>query len=190
MAEADRVPEEIADLATLKALAHPLRREILRHLRGGPASATTLAAALGENTGATSYHLRELAKRGFIEEAADLARGKERWWRRRPRDLRFPRRGEQSAEMRTVFDELNSWHFADDVDAWARFQAQAERLGDWADAVPFSRATLHLTQEELKRFFDDYMALVKRYRHAVDAVSPDARELRVRFIAFAEPDPE
>ena len=89
-------PEEITDPAVLKALAHPLRQRILGILRQGPASATTLAKELGENTGATSYHLRELAKHGFIEEEPGLGRGKERWWRTRPRDLRFPRRGEQS----------------------------------------------------------------------------------------------
>ena len=53
-----------------KALAHPLRRRILAELRREPASATTLAQALGESTGATSYHLRELAKYGFIEEVS------------------------------------------------------------------------------------------------------------------------
>src|SRR5690349_5294051 len=54
---------ELSDPAALKALGHPLRQQILRHLhRDGPATATTLAAALGENTGATSYHLRQLAE--------------------------------------------------------------------------------------------------------------------------------
>jgi DNA-binding transcriptional ArsR family regulator len=190
MADGAPVPEEITDLAVLKALAHPLRRRIMHRLRSGPASATTLATYLGENTGATSYHLRELAKHGFIEEATDLARGRERWWRMRQRDLRFPHRSAQSPEMRALFDDLNSRHLAEDLDAWARFQAQSEQMGDWADAVPFSRATLHLSQEEIKRFFDEYMALVKRYWRPADDIPPQARQFRVRFIAFPEPDPE
>ncbi|HET6706615.1 winged helix-turn-helix domain-containing protein, partial [Amycolatopsis sp.] len=57
-------PEEL-DPDALKAVTHPLRRRILGVLSAGPATATKLAQALGENTGATSYHLRELARFGF-----------------------------------------------------------------------------------------------------------------------------
>jgi DNA-binding transcriptional ArsR family regulator len=57
------------DAAALKALAHPLRVQILRVLElRERASVTTLAAELGESTGATSYHLRQLARHGFVEE--------------------------------------------------------------------------------------------------------------------------
>ena len=183
-------PEQLTDPATLKALAHPLRRRILAELRREPASATTLAQALGESTGATSYHLRELAKYGFIEEDPELGKGKERWWRARSRDLRFPRPSEQSPEMRALFDEINSRHFAEDLELWSRFQAQREQLGEWADAFPFSRGELHLTPEELKRFFDDYLALLKRYWRAEDDTPPEARRVLLRFIAFPEPNPD
>ncbi|GAA1913723.1 helix-turn-helix domain-containing protein [Nocardioides hwasunensis] len=70
------------DIAGLRALSHPVRLRMLTLLRGeGPATATTLAARLDLNTGATSYHLRQLAQHGFIEE--DTARGnaRDRWWR-------------------------------------------------------------------------------------------------------------
>ena len=46
----------------------------------GPATATALAATLGTNTGATSYHLRKLAAVGLVEETGE-GRGRERWWR-------------------------------------------------------------------------------------------------------------
>ncbi|MGK9169371.1 helix-turn-helix domain-containing protein [Inquilinus limosus] len=46
----------------------------------GPATATQLAARLGLNSGATSYHLRQLAAYGFIEDAPGPSR-RERWWR-------------------------------------------------------------------------------------------------------------
>jgi DNA-binding transcriptional ArsR family regulator len=46
----------------LKALSHPVRVQMLGILRiDGPATATMLASRLGLNTGATSYHLRQLA---------------------------------------------------------------------------------------------------------------------------------
>ena len=70
------------DARRWKALSHPLRQEILKHLgEHEAATATTIARALGENTGTTSYHLRILADAGVIEEVAERAHGRERWWR-------------------------------------------------------------------------------------------------------------
>ncbi|WP_341241488.1 winged helix-turn-helix domain-containing protein [uncultured Nocardioides sp.] len=67
----------------LKALTHPVRVRMLGMLRiDGPATATTLARRLGLNSGATSYHLRQLATHGFIEDDEEHLRiGRERWWR-------------------------------------------------------------------------------------------------------------
>src|SRR3954470_218787 len=57
------------DAAALKALAHPLRVRILRLLEvRGQVSVTGLAGELGETTGAVSYHLRQLARHGLVEE--------------------------------------------------------------------------------------------------------------------------
>src|SRR5690606_35719062 len=62
--------------------AHPIRLKILGILRtDGPATATTLAGRLALNTGATSYHLRQLAAYGFIVEDTGRGHGRERWWR-------------------------------------------------------------------------------------------------------------
>src|SRR2546428_1415868 len=70
------------DSRALRGLAHPLRMRMLGLLRTeGPATATSLAARLGESSGTTSWHLRQLAELGFIVQ--DTARGnrRERWWR-------------------------------------------------------------------------------------------------------------
>lgn len=70
---------------SLRALAHPVRLRVLGMLRSeGPATATSLAARLGLNSGATSYHLRQLARHGFIEDDVDGVHAgsrRERWWR-------------------------------------------------------------------------------------------------------------
>ena len=69
-------PVELSDLAALKALAQPRRQRMLQHLTlHGPATSATLARALGLNTGSTSYHLRELARYGFVEEAETATAG-------------------------------------------------------------------------------------------------------------------
>ncbi|HJP78032.1 MAG TPA: helix-turn-helix domain-containing protein [Pseudonocardiaceae bacterium] len=60
-------------------LRHPLRQRLLRLLQtSGPSTATKLAAATGETSGLTSYHLRELAKAGLVTEVGHA--GRERWW--------------------------------------------------------------------------------------------------------------
>ncbi len=70
------------DIAGLRALSHPVRLRMLGLLRTeGPATATSLAQRLGLNTGATSYHLRQLAQHGFIEEDPERGTGRDRWWR-------------------------------------------------------------------------------------------------------------
>ncbi|MDC7741743.1 MULTISPECIES: winged helix-turn-helix domain-containing protein [Rhizobium] len=75
------VSRVVPDPTALKALAHPVRLRMLGMLRvDGPATATQLAARLGLNSGATSYHLRQLAQYGFIEEAPHASR-RDRWWR-------------------------------------------------------------------------------------------------------------
>ena len=70
------------DAAGLKALGHPVRLRMLGLLRiEGPATATGLATRLGLNTGATSYHLRQLAQHGFIEDDEERGNARDRWWR-------------------------------------------------------------------------------------------------------------
>ena len=70
------------DIAGLRALSHPVRLRMLGLLRSeGPATATSLARRLDLNTGATSYHLRQLAQHGFIEEDTERGSGRDRWWR-------------------------------------------------------------------------------------------------------------
>ena len=70
------------DIAGLRALSHPVRLRMLGLLRSeGPATATTLAQRLDLNTGATSYHLRQLAQHGFIAEDTERGNARDRWWR-------------------------------------------------------------------------------------------------------------
>lgn len=182
------IPREIVDLEALKALAHPRRQRILQHLGlHGPATSATLARALGLNTGATSYHLRELAKFGFVEEAPGQGTGRERWWRAPVRDLRIPPRSRQSEEMRTVVDELALADLADDFEQLMAFRDRRDDLGDWADAFPSSRGSIRLTLDELRDFFEEYIGLLNRYKRPDDATPPGGRTVLTRFFAFPAP---
>jgi hypothetical protein len=184
----DSAPHEITDVGTLKALAHPRRQAILQQLSmEGPATSAGLARSLGWNTGATSYHLRELAKHGFVEELPDRAHGRERWWRGVSRDLRFPRRSQQTPQAREIIDEMNRLGFAADLETFLRMMAESDGTGGWADAFPYSRGTLWVTLDELLAFFEDYIALLKRYQRPPEHTPDDARLVLTRFFAFPAP---
>lgn len=67
------------DTALAKGLAHPLRGQLVAALRhSARGTATSLAAQLHVSTGATSYHLRQLARHGLVAEVSRP--GRERWW--------------------------------------------------------------------------------------------------------------
>lgn len=72
-----------ADPTTLRAIAHPLRNRILHEIyAAGFMRAADVATVLGVPANQASFHLRQLAKYGLIEEAPDQARdGRDRVWR-------------------------------------------------------------------------------------------------------------
>lgn len=66
----------------LKALAHPLRIAMYNLLgEVGPSTASRLGRLLGESSGQTSYHLRQLERYGFVEDDPEHTGGRERWWK-------------------------------------------------------------------------------------------------------------
>ncbi|WP_426593281.1 helix-turn-helix domain-containing protein [Cellulomonas sp. McL0617] len=66
----------------LKAFAHPLRMAMYNYLsEHGSATASQLGRHLGESSGQTSYHLRQLERHGFVEDDPAHPRGRDRWWR-------------------------------------------------------------------------------------------------------------
>lgn len=72
---------QISDARTLRALTHPTRIALLEALSiGGPMTATEAAERVGESPSSCSFHLRQLAKYGFVEEAGS-GRGRRRPWK-------------------------------------------------------------------------------------------------------------
>lgn len=79
----DYAPFEVTDVAMLRAMAHPLRQQILAELvTRGHARASDLVEPLEQPANSISFHLRTLAKAGLIVEAPELARDKrDRVWK-------------------------------------------------------------------------------------------------------------
>ncbi|TDC52191.1 ArsR family transcriptional regulator [Actinomadura sp. KC345] len=179
-------PRPVTDPQQVRLLAHPLRRRIAEIMRRGPVSSTTLARELGQSTGSTSYHLRQLARHGFVEEAPELARGRERWWRAIPADRRLPVYSEQSPEMREAVEDMTRMELANELEALTCFQEERDAMGPWADALLFSFSTITLAPEQVRPFFEEYIALLYRYKRDDDEPPSDARTFHARFLAFPE----
>ncbi|WP_151476540.1 ArsR/SmtB family transcription factor [Streptomyces albicerus] len=173
----------VSDPAALKALAHPLRLKILRHLGvSGPATSTTLAAALGENTGTLSYHLRRLERGGFIEDVPERPNSRERWWRAvRGLDVRRPAQEEMTESERAVAGALDRMRLDEDIELARRFtEEQAESEG-WMRG---SRSLSHLTKDEVTAFHDAYLDLLTRFTRGPEDAPPDARPVLLRWFAL------
>lgn len=76
-------PQPLSDPRVLRAIAHPVRTRILEELSAtGPVRAADVARDLGIPANQASFHLRQLAKYGLVEEAPEEARDKrDRVWR-------------------------------------------------------------------------------------------------------------
>jgi predicted ArsR family transcriptional regulator len=175
------------DSQQIRTLAHPLRSRLLGALRvDGPATATTLAQALDTNTGATSYHLRQLAEVGLVAEEVDRGTGRQRWWR--------------------AAHEVSSWQsadFDDDPDASAasdwiqRHQirllgehaerwiaAQHDYSAAWRATTGFSDTMLTLSPQRLRRLDDELWQVIERYRREAPPDEPDAEQVVLFLAAF------
>ncbi|MER6421960.1 helix-turn-helix domain-containing protein [Streptomyces sp. NPDC001137] len=181
----DSSPRELSDIGSLKALAHPLRQQMFAWLqRSGPATSAELAAEFGADRGATSYHLRQLARYGFIEEDTSRSTGRRRYWRAPPQDLRIPRRTADSKTAGAVKEVFLAWLEQAD-DALRNFLAASDSFGEFAEASQHSLAAVTLTAEELVQFGEDYMALLKRWQlDEGEQPLPGARHITVLFHAF------
>jgi DNA-binding transcriptional ArsR family regulator len=185
----DRPPRRLLNLEALRMLAQPVRLRIQAQLQHGPANATTLARALGESTGLTSHHLRQLAKHGFIEEVPELARGRERWWRLARVDWRVPPRKEQDPQMRALMDEIARLELAADLREFTSAQLDQDNAAGeaWADQLPYSRGVIYVTAGELNEFFEEYIKLLNRYHPPAGRTQPGTRPVVTSFMAYPAP---
>ncbi|WP_188195089.1 helix-turn-helix domain-containing protein [Nonomuraea sp. SYSU D8015] len=168
------------DANALKSFAHPLRLRIYELLdEHGPSTATGLAGLLGQNTGATSYHLRELARHGMIEVAPEMGRGKEKYWRIVPGGFTYgepPDDPETAGALELLLDDLVRQRGAE-LARWREHMSMAPE--EWEQASGFARRSLRLTAAETAELRDEVLEVLERYRTVSDRrrrESPEAAE--------------
>jgi DNA-binding transcriptional ArsR family regulator len=184
-------PREVRDVEELRTLAHPMRQRILRRLhRAGPATSTTLARDLGENSGIMSYHLRLLAGHDFVREVAGRGQGRERWWEVSPQPVWIPREG-LSVEARAEVSGLRPPGLAEDLEGFGRFRAAREVMGEWGRGTwAMQRARFTLTRDEAARLIADQQELIARYQREAGDAPAEARNVVFGFLAYPEPSPD
>ncbi|GLY06472.1 MULTISPECIES: helix-turn-helix domain-containing protein [Actinoplanes] len=183
----EQPPRLLSDVDALKALAHPLRQRMLTWLhRNESATSADLATIFDADRGATSYHLRQLERYGFVEEDRERSSGRRKYWRPVPQDIRLPRGAEDPAVAAAAAELGNQWMEQAERDLHS-YLADRGVHGVFADAATHSFGSTVLTAEELTRFGEEYVTFLKSW-HREPATAPrDARHVTVLFHAFPTP---
>lgn len=176
--------------AGLRALSHPTRLKMLMMLRlEGPATATQLAQQLKLNTGATSYHLRQLAEHGFIEEDTERGDARDRWWKAAHESTRADlgtRTSEEEAESKEAYLHSIALLYTETLMQYAaehRFLSQA-----WQTASTTSDWHLRLTPERADQLVGELVEVIDRWSEQEDTEeTPGAGSFVVNLNAFPRP---
>lgn len=142
----------VLDARALRALSHPLRVRIFDILaQEGPQTASTLAEILGESSGATSYHLRALARHELIREVEGERSGRERWWERPPGGIIYDSKAVQGspageAALQVAVAEV---HRRRHEELMEFFSGRIDREpGEWVDASTSMTSGISMTAEQ------------------------------------------
>lgn len=186
MAAKDVVPgrtvTRLTDPRALRAYAHPVRMKLVGLLRTeGPLTATRAAELLGESSGTCSFHLRQLAKYGLVEEAGG-GTGREKPWRATSMFTGWdaiaetPEAAAATGLLKTVvaegyFEQLMRW-----------LEASPNEPPEWQDAAQLGDQMLYVTADELAE-------LRRKVREAVDVyferlVKPELRPPGARLVSY------
>jgi DNA-binding transcriptional ArsR family regulator len=172
----------VTDPQAIKALAHPMRLDLLELLTtSSPATAAQCGRILGVPQANCSFHLRQLAKYGFVEDAGPAEDRRERQWRivdPRP-TIRIDSGGDRVVR-RQLEDAVLDRETASIQAYTAR---QQEESPSWRRALGMTTAVAALTPEEAVDLRAKWMALLEPYLSRDNDPQPDRRHVRYFFAA-------
>jgi predicted ArsR family transcriptional regulator len=152
---------ELTDPRALRALAHPTRMRLVGLLREeGPLTATEAGERVGESAASCSFHLRQLAKWGLVEEAGG-GRGRRRPWRATARHTRWSAEAPVTADASAALSGLVVRRQLDELLAW--YERAPDEPVEWRAAQQWGDTTLNLTPAELKELGARVWELMRSY---------------------------
>jgi DNA-binding transcriptional ArsR family regulator len=150
----------ITDARTMRALAHPVRIALLEELvLGGALTATELGERIGESPTTCSFHLRQLAKYGFVEEAGG-GKGRARPWRLTAIGISFGNTHDDPATeiAAGALSRLVRERQLGRYSTWTETRGTYPR--EWRDAADDSEYLFYLTPAELKELSQEIADLL------------------------------
>jgi DNA-binding transcriptional ArsR family regulator len=182
---------ELTNPRALRALAHPTRLELMGLLRrGGPLTATQAGEEIGESAASCSFHLRQLAKYGLVEEAGG-GRGRERPWQATAISTEWAARGadEETDAAGTLLSRVVVERYLQNAIAW--LDRRSSEDPEWIEAATISDALVYMTPAELRGVEKKIRSLLEPYLQRLEDSEPPAAEARpVSIIALGFPLPE
>jgi DNA-binding Lrp family transcriptional regulator len=179
---------ELTDPRAMRALTHPVRLALLEALGvEGPLTATGAADVIGESPTTCSFHFRQLAKYGFVEQAA-TGPGRMRSWRLTRVGMHFTdvhEDPETQIAARALARTLRERSFAR---LQAFFEERSSYPVRWQEVTGSSDFTLHVTPDELRALDEEITAILQRYRDRI--AHPERRptdSLPIEVLLFAYP---
>jgi DNA-binding transcriptional ArsR family regulator len=178
-------PRSLDDARTLRALAHPLRIELMDQLTfRGPLTATQCAAIVGESPSSCSFHLRTLAKYGFVEEA-EGGTGRQRPWRVVAVGNRWNSGPETPPAERAAGETLARLVRERDRQLHEDYITRADEFEpEWTTAAVQSNFGSYLTPAELREIGDQLLAMWVPYLDRLQA-DPSERPAGARLVHMA-----
>jgi hypothetical protein len=178
----------LTDPRTMRALAHPLRLTLIEQLGlAGTLTATEASEIVGESPANCSFHLRTLAKYGFVEEAGG-GRGRERPWRLAHRGVSYtdshPDPEAQLAAETLTVTLVERW-----IGQIQRFFAvRPSYPARWRDVTGFNESVIYATPDELRQLDEEMQAILGRHkeRHLDPSLRPEGSG-PVEITMFAVP---
>ena len=180
---------EVNDARTMRALSHPVRIALIEALSlYGPMTATEAGERIRESPTTCSFHLRQLAKYGFVEEAGG-GKGRARPWRMTSIGLHIESNDDDPASeiAASVLGRLIRERQLERYRTWLETRSSFPKI--WRDAAGDGEFVFYLTVEELEALGQDLLAfLMPRYRERVaDPSRRPAGAVPVEMLVFTYP---
>ncbi|MEU2614507.1 helix-turn-helix domain-containing protein [Micromonospora sp. NPDC007271] len=175
------------DHRQVRVLAHPLRTRLLGALRvKGPATATALAELLGTNTGATSYHLRQLAQVGLVVEDPDLGTGRQRFWRAAHDVTNWePTDFDDDPDARAAIEWIEGDQVRFFVEHAERYFATRHQWSPaWRDAFGMGDIFMAIPSARLEALKAEVWQVLERYRNEAESHEPGAEQVQIYLAAL------